>query len=320
MAELHEPPRTTNEVTRPAAIGRGTLLGAIFLMATSSIGLVPTVAATFQPPYLAARAIQSLDVISAGRAGANMVMGLGGSEHFGQRAMEASADRYRRADEYVGVLQRLWRSYPAAAIRADREQAIFADTTLVRPIHHVGEAFSVRGPLDVPAHAIGQIPIVQAGGSPAGQAFAAKHADVVFGAAPEVEGGVQQQQALARLAERHARSVCFMPGLSVHLARSLDEAQLCAEASQAGGPGAAHWSVIGTPEDAAFAITERAEVGGLDGFVILPGSLQSLELMLDEVLPRLAGMGLVRSEYAGRTLAENLALPTAPTARRKEVI
>lgn len=284
--------------------------------ATSRIGLVPTVSASVVPPYLAARTAQSLDLISRGRAGLNLVMGLGGGVHVGLPDPASSAERYARAGEYVDVLRRLWASYPADAIIADRDRGVFADTTLVRPIDHDGEHFSVRGPIDVPAFAEGGIPIVQAGGSSAGQEFAAGHADVVFGAAQDPADGLEQWRALHRLAARHGRDVGFMPGLSVHLARSSDEARRCAAASQGDGRGAAHWTVTGTPQDAVSAIAARAETGGLDGFVILPGSLRSAELMLDEVLPALARMGLVRSEYRAETLAGHLAPPEGRRARR----
>lgn len=280
---------------------------------TTHIGLVPTVHSALAAPYQAARQVQSLQHLSDGRAGWNVVTALGGGANVGVQVSEDSGLRYAQAAEFVDVVRGLWRGYPAEAILLDREGGRFADPELVRPVDHHGEHFDVEGPLTLPMHAAGEPPMVHASASAAGRAFAAEHADAVFiaarepGAAAEVRRDLHE---MAGAAGRDPAAPLVLPGLSLFLAGTEDAArQLYAEATGAGVRGAPHWTVVGTPDQAAEEILRWADAGALDGFLAFPGgSWESVHLLAEEVVPRLAGEGRFRSAYEGTTLREHLGL------------
>ncbi|TCN45883.1 FMN-dependent oxidoreductase (nitrilotriacetate monooxygenase family) [Rhodococcus sp. SMB37] len=188
---------------------------------TSRIGLVSTASTTFLPPYAVARQLQSLNRVSGGRAGWNIVTSLDGQANFGLADMPSSQERYARAAEVTSVVQKLWASYPHDALRVDRDNGVYADPSAVGPVDHVGEFLSVAGPLTVPEPASGQIPLFQAGSSPEGREFAATVADAVFAATPDVDAGIELRNDLGARAERLGRtpdSLVVMPGLSMFLA------------------------------------------------------------------------------------------------------
>ncbi|MBD2848465.1 LLM class flavin-dependent oxidoreductase [Paenibacillus sp. IB182496] len=158
-----------------------TLLSAL-AMGTSRIGLIGTASTTYSHPYHVARQFASLDHISEGRAAWNIVTSTNdatGYNFTGERLPE-HGERYRRAEEFVEVVRRLWDSWEDEAVLADRERGIYADPARIHPIHHRGESFAVRGPLNLPRPPQGQPVRVQAGASEAGKAFAARLAEVVF--------------------------------------------------------------------------------------------------------------------------------------------
>ncbi|WP_402463427.1 LLM class flavin-dependent oxidoreductase [Isoptericola aurantiacus] len=260
---------------------------------TSRIGLVTTVSTTFAHPYATARTLYSLDQLSGGRVGWNAVTALGGHEQYLRGEMPSSSERYARALELVDVVQRLGESFPPEAVIVDREQGRYADVGLIRRIDHDGDHFRVAGPLTTPAR--GRLPLLQAGGSPAGRDLAARVADGVFAATPDADDGVALRRDLATRAVAHGRdadAVAVLPGLSLFLAGTRPAARELFERS-AGRRGAAHWTVVGTPDDAAEQIADRAAAGALDGVIALPGgSVDSLRLFLQEVVPALDAAGL----------------------------
>ena len=142
----------------------------------------------------------------------------------------------------------------------------------------------------LPSHPAGRLPVVQAGASPTGIAFAGAVADVVFGAVPDLEDAVAQRAALrdaAVAAGREADDIRFLPGLNMVLADSREEANAVAESS--GVDATLHWTVVGTPEDVADAVEAREEARAIDGFIALPGgSWNSIDLFLDQVMQILA--------------------------------
>ena len=180
----------------------------------------------------------------------------------------------------------------------------------MKAIDFEGEHFRVAGPMALPSHPAGRLPVVQAGASPTGIAFAGVVADVVFGAVPDLEDAMAQRTALrdaAVAAGRDADDVRFLPGLNMVLADSREEAHAVAESS--GVDATLHWTVIGTPEDAADAVEARAEAGAIDGFIALPGgSRNSVDLFLDQVVQILGRRGLCRDGYQGNTLREYLGM------------
>lgn len=205
-----------------------TILLASIARETSRIGLLSTVSTTFYPPYVVARQIQSLNWISNGRAGWNIVTALDGNENFGLASMPSAPERYERAAEFIEVVRLLWASYPHAALKLDRESARYADPSFVQPINHRGTHFSVKGPLNLPACGEKPIPLIQAGASPAGRHFAASVADAVFVSAPDMEAGIEQRKDFRRRAETHGRKaddIRILPGLSLYLAPSREEAR-----------------------------------------------------------------------------------------------
>lgn len=195
---------------------------------TTRIGLVSTASTTFCPPYLVARQIQSLNWISRGRAGWNIVTSLDGHLNFGDAPMPSSEERYARAREFTDVVRRLWRSYPHDALLRDRATGRYADTSRIAPIDHHGPRLDVQGPLDIPSHPAGDIPLFQAGASPAGRDFAAATADAIFASTPDLAAGVELRSDLRRRAAAHGRSpdsLRVLPGLSLYLAKTAAEAR-----------------------------------------------------------------------------------------------
>lgn len=195
---------------------------------TSRIGLVSTASTTFLPPYVVARQLQSLNWVSDGRVGWNIVTSLDGQRNFGQADMPSPQERYARAAEFTDVVRHLWASYPREAVRIDRGAGVYADVARVQPIDHDGECLSVAGPLTLPAHAAGEIPLFQAGASPEGRDFAASVADAVFAASPDAQSGIELRADLRRRARDHGRdpdAVLVLPGLSMFLAASAAEAR-----------------------------------------------------------------------------------------------
>jgi FMN-dependent oxidoreductase (nitrilotriacetate monooxygenase family) len=158
-----------------------TLLSAI-ATATEHIGLIATASTSYHEPFNLARVFASLDHISGGRAGWNIVTSASDAEarNFNRSGAASHAERYDRAAEFVDVALKLWDSWEPGALVLDPASGVFADTDKVRPIAHTGVHFSVQGPLNTPRIPQGRPLLVQAGSSPDGRAFAARYAEAVF--------------------------------------------------------------------------------------------------------------------------------------------
>ncbi len=158
-----------------------TLLAAL-AMATRNIGLIGTASTTYNEPYAIARRFASLDHISKGRAGWNVVTSTTNSEarNFGRASNMAHDQRYDRAGEFVDVVKGLWDSWEDGAIVADQAEGRYFDPDKVHALHHKGEHFSVAGPLNVGRPPQGHPIVVQAGASGPGRRLAARTADLVF--------------------------------------------------------------------------------------------------------------------------------------------
>lgn len=146
---------------------------------TRDIGLIGSISTTFAEPYNVARQLASLDHLSNGRAGWNLVTSAFGEENFG-RALPPHRERYERGAEFAEALFALWDSWSADAIEIDRERGVYADPEKVREIDFVGKHFDIRGPLNVARPPQGRPIVAQAGSSGTGQRVAARFADVVF--------------------------------------------------------------------------------------------------------------------------------------------
>jgi FMN-dependent oxidoreductase (nitrilotriacetate monooxygenase family) len=149
---------------------------------TSRIGLIASISTTYFHPYHVARMMSSLDHLSHGRAGWNLVTSQNKYEafNFGENPHPSHAERYDRAEEFVDVVRGLWDSWSEDAFVCDKKTGIFFDPGGVRQLKHYGRHFAVRGPLNLPRSPQGHPVICQAGSSTAGRRLAARTADVVF--------------------------------------------------------------------------------------------------------------------------------------------
>jgi FMN-dependent oxidoreductase (nitrilotriacetate monooxygenase family) len=178
-----------NLAQRPAgALEPLTLLTAL-ATATEHIGLIATASTSYNSPYNLARKFASLDIISGGRVGWNIVTTAGAeaARNFGLAAEPAHAERYARAAEFLDVALKLWDSWEDDAIVADKAAGVWGDDTKVHPPRHEGPYFSVAGALNVPRSPQGYPLLVQAGSSEDGKRFAARYAEAVFTAQQTIE-------------------------------------------------------------------------------------------------------------------------------------
>ncbi|WP_405450274.1 LLM class flavin-dependent oxidoreductase [Streptomyces erythrochromogenes] len=167
-----------------------TLLSAIAAV-TEHIGLIATVSTTFNEPFNLARKFASLDHVSGGRAGWNIVTSgtLDEARNFNRDEHLEHSLRYDRAREFLDVATKLWDSWEDDAIVLDKEAGIYADTDKLHPAAHRGEYFGVAGPLNVPRSPQGHPLLVQAGSSESGKEFAAQYAEAVFTAQQTLADG-----------------------------------------------------------------------------------------------------------------------------------
>ncbi|MFF2202065.1 LLM class flavin-dependent oxidoreductase [Streptomyces sp. NPDC058145] len=172
----------SNLAQRPAgALEPLTLLTAL-ATATEHIGLIATASTSYNSPYNLARRFASLDIVSGGRAGWNIVTTAGreAARNFGLDAEPAHAERYARAAEFLEVSLKLWDSWEDDAIVADKAAGVWGDDGKIHPPRHKGTYFGVEGALNVPRSPQGYPLLVQAGSSEDGKAFAARYAEAVF--------------------------------------------------------------------------------------------------------------------------------------------
>lgn len=206
-----------------------TLLSALAAV-TSRIGLVATASSSFNEPFHIARKFASLDHLSKGRAGYNLVTSASDFEarNFNLDQHYAHADRYERAEEFAAVVKGLWDSWEDDAFLYDKENARFFDPAKRHVLNHKGKYFTVQGPLNVPRSPQGHPVTVQAGSSEAGKELAAKSADVVFTAQQTVEEAAAFYKDVKDRAVRHGRhpdAIKIMPGIFPVVGRTHQEAR-----------------------------------------------------------------------------------------------
>lgn len=207
-----------------------TLLSALSVD-TDRIGLVATASTTYNEPYNLARRFASLDLISGGRAGWNLVTSANAEDgpNFSLTEHPPSAERYARAEEFHAVVHGLWHSWQGRdAFPLDKQTGRLFDPASLSPLGHRGDHFDVRGPLPVPPSAQGHPVVVQAGASEAGRDIAARTAEVIFAAHQSFdEAFAFYQDVKGRLAHygRSADSLRILPGVSPYLGRTRDQAR-----------------------------------------------------------------------------------------------
>jgi FMN-dependent oxidoreductase (nitrilotriacetate monooxygenase family) len=197
---------------------------------TKHIGLICTSSTSFEQPYSVARKFASLDLISGGRGGWNLITSVNPFEfqNFGPAPQPDRDSRYDRAREFASVVLGLWNSWDADAFVMDRAAGRFFDPAKVRRLDHKGAQFHVRGPLNVARSPQGQPVLVQAGASELGMNLAAETADVVFAATPTVEVARKFYSALKEKVAKCGRNpehVLVMPGFQVMIGRTEQEAR-----------------------------------------------------------------------------------------------
>ena len=199
-------------------------------MATRRIGLIATCSTTYTEPYNLARQFASLDHISRGRAGWNIVTTWSpqAGANFGHIGQVGHADRYERAEEFMTVVKGLWDSWADDAVLDDRAGGRYADRTRVRPIDHKGPHFPVLGPLNMPRSPQGRPVFVQAGSSDTGKKFAARHAEAVFTAHLEqttARAFYADLKQLVAMEGRDPRHVVILPGFNPVIGSTVAEAE-----------------------------------------------------------------------------------------------
>ncbi|SAK77773.1 LLM class flavin-dependent oxidoreductase [Caballeronia ptereochthonis] len=206
-----------------------TLLAAL-AATTRQIGLVATASTTYNEPFHIARKYASIDHISGGRAGWNVVTSWSDEEaqNFNRSETLAYADRYERADEFVDVVRALWNSWEDDAFVRDKASGLFYDEARLHVPDHKGKHFRVRGPLNSARTPQGQPVIVQAGASEAGRRLAARCADVVYSNAHDLQSAQDYYFDLKRRLAAHGREpddLLIMPGIVPFVAATRQEAQ-----------------------------------------------------------------------------------------------
>jgi FMN-dependent oxidoreductase (nitrilotriacetate monooxygenase family) len=210
-----------------------TVLAAL-AVSTSRIGLIATASTTYMEPFNLARQFASLDHISRGRVGWNIVTSwlATAARNYGGTAQISHAERYVRAEEFLTVVKGLWDSWAADAELDDRASGCYANPVRIRPLNYVGAYYRVAGPLNLPRGPQGRPVLVQAGSSDTGRDFAARHAEVIFTAQVEKAGAqafYADLKAQVASAGRRPDQVLILPGLSPVIAASAGEARRFAE-------------------------------------------------------------------------------------------
>ncbi len=186
--------------------------------ATERVGLVATLSTTYNEPFAIAERFASLDHLSGGRAGWNIITTANDDAalNFSRKSHMEKTMRYQRAREFVDICKSLWDGWEDGAVVADPATGTFVDRAKVHEIDHRGQFFAVKGALELPRSPQGWPVMVQAGGSPAGLEFAAQVAEVIFAAQSNREQAIKFRAAVKQRMPGHGRDPAILkvlPGL-----------------------------------------------------------------------------------------------------------
>ncbi|ADG19765.1 Luciferase-like, subgroup [Paraburkholderia atlantica] len=212
---------------RPITALEPTVLLASIAAATTHIGVIGTASTSYNEPYNIARRFATLDHVSNGRAGWNVVTtaDLPSARNFGRDAVPNHAQRYERAAEFTEVVKALWDSWEDDAFVGDKAGGRFVDVAKVHAIAHRGRYFDVQGPLNVPRSPQGHPVVVQAGASADGRELAARHAEAVFSASQSFEESAAYRRDLNERAAAYGRPpVKVLAGLTTIIGATHSEA------------------------------------------------------------------------------------------------
>jgi FMN-dependent oxidoreductase (nitrilotriacetate monooxygenase family) len=229
-------PRLASQAARSTSFEPLSLLAALAAH-TSHIGLVATASTTYNEPYGLARTFASLDQLSGGRAGWNLVTSASDleAENFVSSGLRPHGQRYARAEEFADVALALWDSVETGAYLVDGRSGVYADPAKLHPVDHRGTHFTTQGLLDSQRSPQGRPVMVQAGASDVGKDLAARTADVVFSAAQTLgEAQAFYADLKARLPKfgRSPDDIKVMPGVSPIVGSTTREARAKYDALQ----------------------------------------------------------------------------------------
>jgi N-acetyl-S-(2-succino)cysteine monooxygenase len=266
---------------------------------------VGTASTTFSQLFSVACQFAGLDLLSDGSIEWNVVTSVSGYQNFGYKAMPDHDFRYRRATEFVQVVQALWDSWAPDAIVSDRARGVWAESDRVHDIDHVGEFFTVKGPLNMPRSPQGR-PIHRAGGTITG-----RHRARSVGGRRNLYGSAgpgKIDRVLRRVQEDRARQGARPregedPARNHDMAENLTLGGVMVELSRAVG----HRWMIGTPNMIADSMIEWFDHRACDGFNLNPPSVpDGMNSMLTLLVPELQERGYFQHEYKGDTLRERI--------------
>ncbi|WP_322922367.1 LLM class flavin-dependent oxidoreductase [Paenibacillus campi] len=221
-----------NEKSLPHFLNRFepvTILSALAAV-TSRIGLVGTISTSYSEPFTVSRQLASLDHISGGRAGWNVVTSPleGSALNYSREQHPSHPERYRIAAEYLDVAKGLWDSWEEDAFPRDKESGVFFEPEKLHTLHHKGEYFSVQGPLNIGRTPQGQPVIFQAGSSEDGKNLAARSADAIFTGQETLADAQTFYQDVKKRVVAYGRSeddVKILPGISPIIGATTEEAE-----------------------------------------------------------------------------------------------
>ncbi|SEB23105.1 LLM class flavin-dependent oxidoreductase [Paenibacillus sp. 276b] len=221
-----------NEKSNPHFLNRFEPLTLLSVLAgaTSHIGLVATLSTSYSEPFTVARQFASLDHISGGRAGWNVVTSPleGSALNFGKGEHPNHALRYEIAEEHLNVVKGLWDSWEDDAFIGDKENGVFFDPSKLHTLNHKGDHFSVQGPLNVARSEQGHPVVFQAGSSESGKDLAARSADAVYTGHETLEEAQEfysDVKARAVAYGRKAEDILIFPGIGPIVGRTEEEAE-----------------------------------------------------------------------------------------------
>ncbi|WP_405153627.1 LLM class flavin-dependent oxidoreductase [Paenibacillus sp. FSL K6-0108] len=221
-----------NEKSNPHFLNRFEPLTLLSVLAgaTSHIGLVATLSTSYSEPFTVARQFASLDHISGGRAGWNVVTSPleGSALNFGKGEHPNHALRYEIAEEHLNVVKGLWDSWEDDAFIGDKENGVFFDPSKLHTLNHKGDHFSVQGPLNVARSKQGHPVVFQAGSSESGKDLAARSADAVYTGHETLEEAQEfysDVKARAVAYGRKAEDILIFPGIGPIVGRTEEEAE-----------------------------------------------------------------------------------------------
>lgn len=382
VADTASPSNADNpEVFRYLAAGDNlepmTLLAAIS-QHTTHLGLAGTIATSYRAPYDAAREVLSLDVISGGRMGWNVVTGIAPDDaaQYADQTFPPLEERYARGEEFVDVVLKLWSSIRPGAYLRDKAGGIYKDPDKLRMIDHAGKYYRVRGPLKGVPSPQGRPVLIQAGQSPDGRAMASRIAEAIFTAQStfdeaksfrddiraraaawgrdpdhlkvlpgavvvvgdtraEAEDKWAELQGLIDLEAARASLELALKGFDLsgydldapfpevpaesivsrgrnHVEAARREGLTLREVLIRSSGSNAHFAPIGSVQEVCDQLQYWFESGACDGFNFMPAvNPVSFDDIMEKIVPELRRRGLVRTEYEGRTLRDNLGVPPA---------